>query len=62
MDKMIVFTVKRVPHGLKVVTTSALADEEDRWTLTFSVCLMSTMERLTMKYNQRDISVLFEVE
>lgn len=61
MDK-IVFTIKRVPRGLKVVTTSALADEEDRCVQTFSVCLMSTMERLTMKYNQRDISVLFEVE
>ena len=61
MDK-IVFTIKRVPQGLKIVTTSALADEEDRWTQTFSVCLMSTMERLTMKYGKRGISVLFEVE
>lgn len=60
--KQIVFTIKRVPQGLKVVTTSALADEDDRLTLTFSICLMSTMERLTMKYNERDISVLFEVE
>lgn len=60
--KQIVFTIKRVPQGLKVVTTSALADKEDRWTQTFSVCLMSTMERLTMKYNGLGFSVLFEVE
>lgn len=58
----IVFTVKRVPQGVKVTTESLLADKEDKSVQTFSVCLMSTMERLTMKYSNQGISVLFEVE
>ena len=61
-NRVIVFTIKRVPQGLKVTTKSLLANENDKCSQTFAMCLMSTMERLTMKYNEQGISVLFEVE
>lgn len=60
--KQIVFTIARDKAGLKITTTSSLADHEDKDTRTFAVILISTMERLTAKYNAQGISVLFEVE
>lgn len=60
--KKIIFTITARQYGITIKTTSALADTEDKAIESVRVALLHEMNRLTSKYNAKDIAVLFEVE
>ena len=60
--KQIIFTIVKSTDSVTVKTKSLLADKADREITTYAVMLLTTMGKLTSKYNDNGIAVLFEVE
>lgn len=60
--KQIIFTIIKNTDSVTVKTKSLLADKKDKEIITYAVMLLTTMNKLTDKYNQRGVAVLFEVE
>lgn len=60
--KQIIFTVLNGEETLIIKTMSFLADDEDKNIITYTRNLFHLMLRLTEKYNNRNIAVLFEVD
>lgn len=58
----IIYTVCCRQYGITIKTKSPLVDIEDRVIDSVAVALLQQMHRLTTKYNNKDIAVLFEVE
>ena len=60
--KQIIFTISRENYVVNIKTKSLLADKEDvEFSCTYQN-LYHAMENLTIKYNERNIAVLFEVD
>ena len=60
--KQITFTISTCRYGIIIKTSSKLADIDDEVVYNVSAELLNEMNRLTAKYNEKDIAVLFEVE
>ena len=60
--KQIVFTVMKVNHGLEISSKSLIVDVEDSKGVCSKETLFTEMHRLTVKYNERNIAVLFEID
>ena len=60
--KQIVFSISKQTWALEIKTQSFLADEIDRTFTCLPSSLYSVMYDLTVKYNERNIAVLFEID
>lgn len=60
--KQIVFTVMKVNRGLEISSKSLIVDVEDSKEVCSKETLFTEMRRLTIKYNERNIAVLFEID
>ena len=58
----ITFTVMKRQYGLTIYTNSIHADLADKEIEITGVMLFHEMTRLSKKYNERDIAVVFDVE
>lgn len=59
--KQIVFTVLKGNHEIEISSKSLLVDVEDSRFVCSSDRLFEKMHRLTVKYNEQNIAVLFEI-
>lgn len=60
--KQIIFTITKSTDCITVKTKSLLADKEDKSIITYAVMLLTTMNQLTSKYNNKGFAVMFDVE
>lgn len=60
--KQIVFSISKGTWVVNIKTKSLLADKEDRECSCKHENLYRAMYNLTVKYNERNIAVLFEID
>lgn len=60
--KQIIYTILTGESGITLKCNSFMVDPEDREIPIVAVVLLSYIKRLTIKYNKRNIAVLFEVD
>ncbi len=60
--KQIVFTILKGNHAIEILCNSLLVDVEERRFTCSADTLFKVMHKLTVKYNERNIAVLFEID
>ena len=60
--KDIIFTIGRTEYGISIKGKSLLVDDEDKKINSIASSLLGEMRKLTKKYNERNIAVLFEID